>query len=52
MRERAKLIGGRLTVWSAQGSGTEIELAIPASYAYTAPAATREASSDEKLHGE
>jgi signal transduction histidine kinase/ligand-binding sensor domain-containing protein len=36
MRERAKLIGGRLTVWSAQGAGTEIELAIPASQAYSA----------------
>src|SRR5262249_43170268 len=24
MRERAKVIGGKLTVWSAQGSGTEV----------------------------
>jgi signal transduction histidine kinase len=34
MRERAKLIGGRLAVWSERGSGTEIELTIPAAAAY------------------
>jgi signal transduction histidine kinase/ligand-binding sensor domain-containing protein len=38
MRERAKLIAGKLTVWSEPGSGTEVELSIPASRAYTAPA--------------
>jgi len=37
MRERAKLIGGKLTVWSELDSGTEVELSIPASHAYTAP---------------
>jgi len=37
MRERAKLIGGKLTVWSELDSGTEVELSIPASRAYTAP---------------
>jgi len=36
MRERAKLIGGRLEVWSKLESGTEIELEIPATLAYTA----------------
>jgi signal transduction histidine kinase len=36
MRERAKLIGSKLTVWSELDSGTEIELCIPASIAYTA----------------
>lgn len=35
MHERAKLIGGKLTVWSAPDSGTEIELSIPATRAYT-----------------
>ena len=37
MRERAKLIGGKLTVWSELDAGTEVELSIPASRAYTAP---------------
>jgi signal transduction histidine kinase/ligand-binding sensor domain-containing protein len=37
MRERAKLIGGKLTVWSELEAGTEVELSITASYAYTAP---------------
>jgi signal transduction histidine kinase/ligand-binding sensor domain-containing protein len=35
MRERAKVIGGKLTVWSELDSGTEVELSIPASRAYT-----------------
>jgi signal transduction histidine kinase/ligand-binding sensor domain-containing protein len=35
MRERAKLIGGKLTVWSELGGGTEVELSIPAARAYT-----------------
>ncbi len=30
MRERAKLMGGKLTVWSELDSGTEVELSIPA----------------------
>jgi len=34
MHERAKLIGGKLTVWSAPDSGTELELSIPAARAY------------------
>ncbi len=37
MRERAKLIGGRLTVWSELDAGTEVELSIPASRAYSVP---------------
>jgi signal transduction histidine kinase/ligand-binding sensor domain-containing protein len=40
MRERAKLIGGSLAVWSAPDSGTEVELRIPASLAYAATPAT------------
>ena len=31
MRERAKLVGGKLAVWSELDSGTEVELSIPAS---------------------
>ena len=34
MRERAKLIGGKLTIWSEVGVGTEVELVIPAGTAY------------------
>jgi hypothetical protein len=34
MRERAKLVGGKLTIWSEVDSGTEIELMIPSSRAY------------------
>src|SRR5271165_4447495 len=34
MRERAKLVGGKLTVWSDVAAGTEVELTIPASIAY------------------
>jgi signal transduction histidine kinase/ligand-binding sensor domain-containing protein len=36
MRERAKLIGGNLTLWSELYSGTEVELSIPTARAYTA----------------
>jgi signal transduction histidine kinase/ligand-binding sensor domain-containing protein len=36
MRERAKLMGGKLTVWTAAESGAEIELIIPAARAYAA----------------
>ena len=35
MRERAKLAGGKLTVWSGLDEGTEVELRIPAPHAYT-----------------
>jgi signal transduction histidine kinase len=37
MRERARLIGGNITIWSELDSGTEVELSIPASIAYAAP---------------
>jgi signal transduction histidine kinase len=36
MRERARLLGGTLSVWSERNSGTEIELIVPAAHAYTA----------------
>ena len=36
MRERAALMKGRLAVWSEVGSGTEVELCVPANIAYTA----------------
>ena len=34
MRERAKLMGGKLTIWSELEGGTEIELMIPGLRAY------------------
>jgi signal transduction histidine kinase/sugar lactone lactonase YvrE len=34
MRERATLIGGKLTVWSEVEAGTEVELRVPAGLAY------------------
>src|SRR5262249_18763940 len=34
MRERAKVVGGKLAVWSELDSGTETELTIPAAIAY------------------
>jgi len=34
MRERAQHIGGQLNIWSNPGSGTEIDLRIPAKVAY------------------
>jgi glucose-6-phosphate-specific signal transduction histidine kinase len=36
MRERAKLAGGNLTVWSEVDAGTEVELRLPAGIAYMA----------------
>ena len=41
IRERAKLVGGTLDVWSQVNSGTEIELKIPGASAYARPAASR-----------
>jgi signal transduction histidine kinase/ligand-binding sensor domain-containing protein len=35
MRERAQLVGGELTVSSSPDSGTQIELTVPASHAYS-----------------
>ena len=34
MRERAKLVGGKLTIWTELDSGTEIEFVIPGARAY------------------
>jgi signal transduction histidine kinase len=41
MRERAKLVGGNLEVWSQLDSGTEVELTISASNAYAKNPASR-----------
>jgi signal transduction histidine kinase/ligand-binding sensor domain-containing protein len=34
MRERAREIGAKLSIWSGAGTGTEIELSVPGSSAY------------------
>jgi signal transduction histidine kinase/ligand-binding sensor domain-containing protein len=41
MRERAQSLGGKLTIWSEANSGTEIDLTIPSSSAYTKPSLSR-----------
>jgi signal transduction histidine kinase len=51
MRERATLLGGKLTVWSEIESGTEVELSIPASRAYETSPARRRSWLAEKLSG-
>ena len=49
MRERAKVVGGTLAVWSEFGSGTEVELSIPASRAYETSHARRRSWLAEKF---
>jgi len=51
MRERAKLMGGKLAVWSELDSGTEVELRIPASRAYEISPARRRWWLAEKFSG-
>jgi signal transduction histidine kinase len=51
MRERAKLMGGKLAVWSELDSGTEVELGIPASRAYETSPARRRSWVTEKFSG-
>jgi len=51
MRERAKLIGGKLTVWSELDSGTEVELSIPATRAYLSAVQRRRSGFVGKLVG-
>jgi signal transduction histidine kinase len=41
MHERAELIGGKLTVWSAVAAGTEIEFRVSSSRAYAASRSLR-----------
>ena len=51
MRERAKLMGGKLAVWSELDSGTEVELNIPAPRAYETAPARRRSLLGKKLFG-
>ena len=39
MRERAKQIGSKLTIWSGGGTGTEIDVSVGGSVAYSKPPA-------------
>jgi ligand-binding sensor domain-containing protein/signal transduction histidine kinase len=51
MRERAKLMGGKLAIWTELNSGTELELKVPASHAYEPSSARRRSWLSEKLFG-
>jgi signal transduction histidine kinase/ligand-binding sensor domain-containing protein len=51
MRERAKLMGGNLAVWSELNSGTEVELSVPASNAYSSSSSGRTTGIFKKLVG-
>jgi signal transduction histidine kinase len=46
MHERAAVVGGKLEVWSAADSGTEVELIVPAAAAYAPPFVLRFESMD------
>jgi len=51
MRERANVVGGKLTVWSEFDSGTEVELNIPAPRAYETSPARRRSWLAQKISG-
>ena len=51
MRERAKVAGGKLTVWSGPDAGTEVELSIPGPRAYSSLSPAR-SSLVQKLFGQ
>jgi signal transduction histidine kinase len=51
MSERAKLLGGKLTVWSELDSGTEVELSIPAANVYATSDGRRRSWLAEKFAG-
>jgi signal transduction histidine kinase len=49
MRERALSIGAKLRVWSERGAGTEIELTVPGSIAFTKLNSHARSTRQEKL---
>jgi len=51
MRERTKLLGGKVTVWSEVETGTEVELSIPAANAYATADGRRRSWLAEKFAG-
>jgi PAS domain S-box-containing protein len=48
LHERAQLAGGKLSVWSELGSGTEIELTIPSALAYAKASSTAQTKSSRQ----
>jgi signal transduction histidine kinase len=48
MHERAKLVGGKLSVWSKVDSGTEIEITVPGSLAFAKSPVARQSMSAGK----
>jgi hypothetical protein len=50
MREGANLMGGKLTVWTAAVSGTEIEIIIPAARAYAASIRVLSVDDHPRMH--
>jgi signal transduction histidine kinase len=51
MRERAKLMGGQLAIWTELNSGTELELSVPASHVFELSPGRRRSWFSEKLFG-
>jgi ligand-binding sensor domain-containing protein/signal transduction histidine kinase len=51
INERAELAGGKLSIWSRLDTGTEIELTIPGSIAYTKPLPDRRSMASGKGTG-
>jgi signal transduction histidine kinase len=49
MRERTKALGAKLNIWSRPGSGTEIELIVPAATAFAAKEPVTNRSLVERL---
>jgi signal transduction histidine kinase len=49
IRERAQLLGGKLTLWTELHMGTLLELIIPAPNAYAVPKVASAPGSAEKL---
>jgi signal transduction histidine kinase len=55
MRERARSFGGQLDIWSERGAGTEVELKVPATVAYSGSSITATSwlrrKTREPIHG-
>jgi signal transduction histidine kinase len=49
MRERAQLLGGKLTVWTELNRGTILELSIPAIQAYATPGSRKRSPVTEEV---